>query len=189
MFIKGKDLIFYVIIGGQNVPLLRAKTATINTTAKTLATTTFASGKAETNDYSGKYAYTIKGDGVVYIGDAVDGFTLQNAQTTFTKINWTLTDNNHLQWYGVCLVTTTEFTSGFDAVVLFSNELVGDGEYSFVKTNAPPTPPIGIAVTIVDQFGNTIAVIPAPGVYSITKFNAINCGGANQSTPLITITA
>lgn len=188
-YIKGKDLIFYLFINGQNVSIAHAKTCTITTTASVLPTTTYLSGNAETNDYTGKYAYTIKGDGVVYTGDLVDGFKFQDFQTTFTKINWTFTDNNNVQWHGVCLVTSTTYDSSFDNVSTFQNELLGDGEYTFVQNNVTPIPPIGAAVTIIDQFGNLIATVPAPGSYGIVKFNAIDCGAAYQATPLITITA
>lgn len=189
MFIKGKDLIFYVVISGRNIPICHAKTCTINTTAATLPTTTKLSGNAETNDYSGKYAYTIKGDGVIYIGDFADGYVFQNFQTTFTKINWTFTDNVNVQWFGICLVTSTTFDSPFDNISTFQNELLGDGEYTFIEQNVPPLPPIGSSVTIIDQFGNIIATVPAPGSYGIVKFNAIDCGNAFQNPPLIIITA
>jgi len=175
MFIKGKDLIFYIEIGAQNIPLCHARTATINSTANVLPSTTYGSGKGETNEYSRKYAYTIKADGLTYIGDLANGFTLQTALMNFDKINWTFTDNENVQWYGVALVTQTEFSGDFDAISAFSSEMLGDGEYTFVQTDIPPTPPVGDSVTIVDQLGNIIAVIPAPGTYSVLKFDTIDC--------------
>jgi predicted secreted protein len=188
-YVKGKDLIFYMIKGGVNVPLCHAKTCTIATTAAILPTTTLGSGKAETNDYSGKYAYTIKGDGLTFIGDELSNFDLQNAQINFNKINWTFTDDVNIQWMGVALVTTTSFDSAFDALSTFNNELLGDGEYTFIQAAEPPLPPVGSVVNILDQFGNLIASVPAPGVYNVTRFNAIDCGNAFQNTPLIIITA
>lgn len=189
MVIKGKDLIFYMIVSGQNVPLCHARTCTINTTAATLPTTTLGSGNAETNVYAGKYAYTIKGDGVNYIGDTADNFTLQTAQINFNKINWTFTDDDNVQWYGVALVTSTTFDSAFDSVSTFQNELLGDGEYTFTQSHITPVPPVGASVTILDQFGNLITSVPAPGSYTVTKFNAIDCGNAFQNEPAIIITA
>lgn len=189
MFIRGKDLIFYIVIDGQNVPIAHYKTSNLNTTAATLPTTTLQSGKGETNDYSRKYAYTIKGDGLVFIDDYATGLTLQDLQVTFTKVSWTFTDNVNVQWFGVCLITMTEITSDFDSVSLFSSELLGDGEYTFIQANVPPIPPIGASVTINDQFGNVIASIQAPGAFSVTKFNAIDCGNAFQNPSAITITA
>lgn len=175
MFIKGKDLVFYIEIAGQNIPLYHARTASINTTATTLPTTTYGSGKGETNEYAGKYAYTIKGEGLTYIGDLATGFTFQDAQTNFNKINWTFTDNEHVQWYGVALVTSTEFAGDFDSLNGFSSELLGDGEYTFIQSDTPPVPPIGSVVQIIDQLGNLIAVVPAPGTYYVLVFDEIDC--------------
>lgn len=189
MFIKGKDLVFYVLMGNRNVPVAHAKTCTITTTASVLPTTTYLSGNAETNDYTGKYAYTIKGDGVIYIGDVADGFSFQKFITSFTKVNWTFTDNNNVQWSGVCLVTSSSYDSSFDSVSMFQNELLGDGEYTFIENNVPPVPPLVSYVNIVDQFNTLVTSVQAPGTYGIIKFNAIDCGGANQPTPLIIFTA
>jgi predicted secreted protein len=193
MIIKGKDLIFYIKIGNVNYPLCHAKTCSINTTAGTLPTTTLGSGRGETNNYSGKYNYTIKGDGITYIGDQVDNFTLQTAQTSFNKINWTFTDASNLQWSGVALVTSTTFDSAFDAVSTFQNELLGDGEYTFIKATIHPIPPLNDAVTIQDQFGNPIATVQAPGTYTVTMFDTIDLRSFNPFTglaipPDITIT-
>lgn len=189
MEIKGKDLVLYVVVSGINVPIFHSRTCTINTTATTLPSTTLGSGFAETNEYSGKYAYTIKGDGLVYIGDNATGLTLQIFQTSFTKVNWTFTDNANVQWYGVALVTSTTFDSPFDNVSSFNMEFQGDGEYTFIDSNVPPVPVINASVRILDQFGNLITSVPAPGSYTVTKFNAIDCGNAFQNTPAIIITA
>lgn len=189
MFIKGKNLIFYIYINGQPYALYHARTCEINTTAAILPTTTYLSGKGQTNEYAGKYSYTIKGEGLNYIGDKATNFALQGLQTTFSKINWTFTDNANVQWQGVALIVDTKFDSGFDGVSTFSNELLGDGEYTFTQANIPPSPPVGNVVNIFDQFGTLITSIVAPGSYNVTKFNAIDCGSANQSTPLIIITA
>lgn len=193
MIIKGRDLIFYIQIAGQNIPLCHAKTCTINTTASTLPTTTYLSGKGETNDYAGKYAYTIKGDGLNDPFDLANNFTLQSLQITFTKINWTFTDNKNIQWYGIALITSTTFDGHFDAVSTFQHELLGDGEYTFINGVIPPIPPVGSSVIIQDQFGNPIATVTAPGIYTVTKFDTIDVHFWNLSTnapivPQITIT-
>lgn len=188
MFIKGKDLFFSININGVYYPICHSKTCTINTTASILPTTTFGSGNAETNDYSNKYAYTIKGDGVTYIGDVASNFVLQTLQTTFQKVLWTFTDNENVQWHGTALISSTTFDSSFDAISTFQNELIGDGEYNFIISNTP-IPPINPSVNILDQFGTLIANVPAPGSYIVTRFNAIDCGAANQPPPQIIITA
>lgn len=171
-----------MIINGQNVPLFHGRTATINTTATTLPTTTQGSGKGETNDYSGKYAYTIKGEGLTYIGDVFTGFDLQYAQINFNKIYWTLTDDTNIQWYGIALVTSTSFDANFDALNTFSNDLLGDGEYTFIKTDTPPILPPGLVVTILDQFGNFITSVEAPGTYVVTVFDTIDLHSFNPAT-------
>lgn len=188
MFVKGKDLVFYIEIAGQNKPICHGRTVVLNISAGTLPSTTYGSGSGETNEYSGKYAYTIQGGGLTYIGDEADIFTLQTALMQFNKVNWTFTDDLNIQWYGTVLVTNVGFDSGFDALLTFSNELLGDGEYTFIKSDTPPTPPITDYVTILDQLGTLIAQVPAPGTYSVLRFNAIDCGGANQPEPLIIIT-
>lgn len=194
MFIKGKDLYFYMLIGNENVVLFHARTASINSTSGVLPSTTKNSGNAETNEYSRKYAYTIKVEGLTYIGDQFTGFNLQTAQTSFTKINWTFTDNENVQWYGVALVTSTTFDGDFDNLNSFDAELLGDGEYTFIQSDVPPTPPIGDTVSIIDQFGNVIAVVTAPGTYAVTKFDTIDLRSFNPATdqpitPQIVITA
>lgn len=191
--IKGENLIFYIEIDNQNVPLCHAKTCTLNTVAGVLPTTTFLSGAGETNDYSRKYSYTIKGDGITAAGDIASNFTLQTAQTTFTKINWTFTDNQNVQWFGTCLITSTTFDGAFDAVSTFQHELLGDGEYTFAEANVSPLPPIGSSVIIRDQFGSVIATVPAPGSYTVTRFDTIDLHSFDPATdtpiiPAITIT-
>lgn len=193
MIIKGRDLIFYIEIAGQNIPLCHARTCTINTTATTLPSTTLNSGRGETNEYAGKYAYTIKGEGLNDAFDVANNFTLQSLQTSFTKVNWTFTDNSDVQWYGTALITSTTFDGAFDAVSSFQNELLGDGEYTFQTGHIVPVPPVGSSVLIQDQFGNAIATVAAPGTYTVTKFDTIDLHFWNTSTnlpitPQITIT-
>lgn len=193
MFIKGKDVYFYIEMQGVSVPLVHARTAEITTYNGVIPTTTFSSGKGETNNYSRKYSYTIKAEGLTFIGDQFNGFDLQTAQVNFNKINWTMTDNSNIQWFGIALVTQTTFDANFDALSTFSGDLLGDGEYTFIESNVPPIPPIGASVSIVDQFNNLIALVPAPGTYQVTKFDTIDLrfvdGSLNPVTPQIVVTA
>lgn len=130
----------------------------------------------------------------VNIPDTVDdsGFgvnvgTFQDYILLSNKMDFIFTDSENIEWSGTVLLTQVDNDSPVDNVSTFSNAMLGDGELTKVTGHIIPIPP-GVAVTIRDQLGNAIAIIPAPGEYTVTRFDSIDLGDSTMQAPDIIIT-
>lgn len=186
--ILGKNLNIYYTLNGNNYPLAHATDCIIELTSETQETTTQSSGKGKTFDYKGKYSYTLSADGITNLVDIANFSVFQQAIIQSTKLIFLFTDLSQVQYSGIVLITKNSLKSPFDAASTFSNAMLGDGELTIVVTSVP-VPPVGINVSIIDQFGNVLAVVPAPGTYSVLRFDTIDCGAAIQLNPLIIMQA
>lgn len=186
--ILGKNLNIYYTLNGNNYPFAHATDCMIELISDTQETTTQSSGKGKTFDYKGKYSYTLTADGITNLVDVANFSVFQQAIIQSTKLLFLFTDLSQVQYSGTVLITKNSLKSPFDAASTFNNAMLGDGELTIVITSVP-TPPVGINVSIIDQFGNVLAVVPAPGTYSVLRFDTIDCGGAIQLNPLIIMQA
>lgn len=187
MLIAGKNLDIYFPIRGTLAVAAHATNVVLDLTADVEETTTKDSRKGKSNNYQGKYSYTLQLDGIVATDDPANVFDLQDCILNGTKLPFVFTDNNEIEWTGNILMTNVNITSQFDALSLFKGTLLGDGD--LVKVNTNPLPPLGLSVEIIDQFGDLIANVEAPGIYSVLRFDTIDCGGADSIGTLIIMQA
>jgi hypothetical protein len=188
MLLEGKNLNLYFPIGGTVSLAAHATDIVIDLTADTQETTTRNTLKGKTNDYKGKYSYTLSMDGITNFIDDANVSDFQDCILQGLKLDFIFTDYNQIEWTGTILVTNVNVSSAYNAMSLFKSTLLGDGELIKIVNNVPP-PPIGLYVDIVDQLGNQLAMIQAPGTYSVLRFDTIDCGGAIQPNPLIIMQA
>lgn len=113
--------------------------------------------------------------------------TFQDFILQSNKMDFIFTDAENIEWSGTVLLTQVDNDSPVDNVSTFTNAMLGDGELTKVTGSIVP-PPVGSAVTISDQLGNILAIVPAPGVYTVTKFDSIDLGDSTMPTPDIIIT-
>lgn len=170
--IRGKDFIFYILVGGVPQPFLHATDCTLKTSADLLESSTKNGINGKTFEFSGKYTYTVSINGQSTLLDPTNFYTLQTALQNSTKLLFTFTDNNQVMYGGTLLIYDTEITSPHDAISQFKGEFQGDGDYTS-SAAVGPTPPIGYSVQIKDQNGATVAIVPAPGVYNVLRFDEI----------------
>lgn len=98
---------------------------------------------------------------------------------------FTFTDNNNIIYSGQLLVTGTSMDSPVNAAASFQGTFQGDGDYTVTASPGPPTP-IGYSVVIQDQFGIVVAIVPAPGIYNVLRFNEIYDNLLQDNTIVIT---
>lgn len=113
--------------------------------------------------------------------------TFQDYILLSNKMAFIFTDSENIEWSGVVLLTQIDNDSPVDNVSTFSNTMLGDGELTKVTHSVVP-PPVGSSVTIKDQLGNVIAVVPAPGEYTVLRFDTIDLGDSTMQSPDIIIT-
>ncbi len=92
------------------------------------------------------------------------------------KLPFIFTDSDNISWSGVVLVTQVDMDSPVAAMSTFTTALLLDGDLTQVTTGVIPPPP-GSSVIIQDQFGNILAVVPAPGTYTVLKYDTIDQQG------------
>lgn len=187
MLIPGKNLDIYFPLRGHLSVAAHATNVVLDLTADVEETTTKDSRKGKSNNYQGKYSYTLQMDGITNFVDPANVGDFQDCILNGVKLPFVFTDNNEIEWSGTILVTNVNVTSQFDALSLFKGTLLGDGD--LVKVNTNPLPPLGLSVEIIDQFGDLIANVEAPGIYSVLRFDTIDCGGADSTGTLIIMQA
>jgi predicted secreted protein len=188
-YILGKDLILYFNYNGQYYALAHSTDCELNISTDKQETTTKNTLRGRTFDFIGKYTYTLKTTGFCSFFDVPSFVALQQLIMAGTKIQFTFTDQFSVQYSGTILVTNSDITSRFDQVAAFTNEMTGDGELSIVTTDVPPIPLPSENVTIIDQVGDIVATIVAPGSYSVLRFDTIDCGLADKAAPNLIIIA
>lgn len=188
MQIKGKDLNLYLPTDSGLVAFCYATDCEITLTADIYETTTYGSGAGKTYNYRGVYGYTLSLSGVTCFEDAFDTGTLQDAILNSEKLLFYFTDNNQIEYSGRVLIPEVGIDSPADAISLFTSTLMGDGE--LVKTEYGSGGGSGaLSVNIVNQLGEIVAVVPAPGQYNVVMFDTIRQGGAWGVTPDLIITS
>lgn len=180
MLIHGKNLDISFPINGILSVAAHATNVVLDLTADTQETTTKNGLKGKTNDYQGKYQYTLSLDGITNFIDRANISNFQDCILNGVKLPFVFTDNNEIEWTGTILVTNVNVSSQFDALSLFKSTLLGDGDLVKVQTN--PLPPIGLSVEIIDQFGDLIANVAAPGIYSVLRFDTIDLHSFDPTT-------
>lgn len=126
-------------------------------------------------------------DTVTGTSKGVNVGTFQDYILLSNKMDFIFTDNENIEWSGTVLLTQVDNDSPVDNVSTFSNAMLGDGELIKVISGVIP-PPAGLSVIIRDQLGDVIATIPAPGEYTVTRFDSIDLGDSTMQSPLIIIT-
>lgn len=187
--IKGSNLNLYYLLNGVNQPAAHATNCKISLTADTQETTTRNSLKGKTFDYLGKYSYTLTLDGITNYIDVANIGVFQDAIMKSNKLNFIFTDDFNVEWSGTILMTQNDVDSQLKDISTFTNAMLGDGELTRIDINTGPLPPLGNTVEIIDQFGDILANVVAPGTYSVLRFDNINCGNASTVSPLIVIQA
>lgn len=176
--IKGQDFNFYVKINGYNMPVARATNGTLTFTAEATESTTKNGLKGKTYIYQGKYGYTLSVEGISNLIDVANFGYFQTALLESGKLDFIFTDNLNAQYTGTVLVTDAELDTPAKAMSTFKNTLLGDGEIVPIFYDVPVTPP-GSSVQIIDQFGDVLASVLAPGSYSVLRFDTIDEGSAS----------
>jgi hypothetical protein len=175
--IKGRDLNLYYVINGFNYPAAHATNCKIQFSADTQETTTKNTQRGKTYEYSGKNGYTLSLDGLTNLIDVANIAVFQTALMTSQKLNFIFTDVSNVQWMGTVLVTGLDIDSMFNAMSNYTHNMLGDGDIVPIYYDVP-NPPVGAVVNIIDQFGDIIAMVTAPGSYSVVVFDAIDEGDA-----------
>jgi len=187
-FILGKDLLFYVVINGVGYSVSHATDTSIKLSRELLEKTTKDGGSGKRFNYASKYSYTLSVSEYTNFIDAPNISVFQDMILLTGKMNFIFTDLNYIQWTGTVLLTESDSNSPFDQISASQLSFQGDGELTKVTTNIPPIPLPTETVTIVDQFGNVIATIVAPGSYAVLRFDTIDEGHANAPLPQLIIT-
>lgn len=110
--------------------------------------------------------------------------TFQDFILQSNKMDFIFTDSENIEWSGTVLVTQIDNDSPVDNVSTFTNAMLGDGELTKVTGSIVP-PPVGSSVTISDQLGNIVAIVPAPGTYTVLKFDAIDLRSIGTTPEII----
>lgn len=184
--IQGKNLNLYLTLNSVAYPVGHATDCTINISANTQETTTQNSLKGKTFNYTGKYGYKLSLKGFTNLIDIANISTFQDALMQSAKLFFVFTDGANIQWSGFILMDEVDLDSPVAGSSSFTNSMTGDGELTKVTTNIPPTPTAPV-VTIVDQFGNIIATVSAPGTYPVLRFDTIDEGDAFGPSPQLII--
>lgn len=174
--IKGNDVVFYLQIEGVNRAVCQAKDTKLTTTADLIETTTKDGKRAKTFNYQGKNTSYLTVSGLTNLLDEANFSTFTTLLLAAQKIPFLFTDNNSFQYTGVALIPTVDFDSPDNAISSFNTTLQVDGELVPVYTPDVPVP-IGNAVQIIDQFGNVLATIVAPGTYQVLQYDIIDARG------------
>lgn len=188
MQIKGKDLNLYLPTDSGLVAFCYATDCEITLTADIYETTTYGSGAGKTYNYRGVYGYTLSLNGATTYDGFFDVGTLQSAIINREKLLFTFTDNNQISYTGRVLIPEVGFDSPADAISLFTSTLMGDGELIITEYGSGGGSG-GLSVNIVNQLGEIVAVVPAPGQYNVVMFDTIRQGGAWGVTPDLIITS
>jgi len=177
-YIKGYNLNLFFMLNGIACVVGRATACSIKLTAEVQETTTKNSIKGKTFDYTSKYSYTLSLTEYTNFIDIANLSVFQDMILTSGKLDFVFTDQYQVEWTGTVLLTESDTDSPFKSVSSSSLSFQGDGELTKVTTDIPPLPLPGGNVTIVDQFGNIIATVVAPGSYAVLRFDTIDCGHA-----------
>lgn len=184
--IQGKNLNLYLTLNSVAYPVGHATDCTINLSADTQETTTQNSLKGKTFNYTGKYSYKLSLKGFTNFIDIAHIGTFQDAILLSAKLFFVFTDGQNIQWSGFILMDEVDLDSPVAGLSSFTNSMTGDGELIKVTTNVPVTPAAPV-VTIVDQFGDVIATVSAPGTYPVLRFDTIDEGDAFGPAPQLII--
>ena len=183
--IKGNDVVFYLQIEGVNRAVCQAKDTKLSTSADLIETTTKDGKRSKTFNYQGKNTSFLTVSGLTNLVDEANFSTFTAALLAAQKIPFLFTDNDSFQYTGVALIPQIDFDSPDNAISSFNTTLQIDGELVPVYSTDVPIP-IGNSVQIIDQFGNVLATVVAPGVYQVLVYDTIDEAG--WATPdLITI--
>lgn len=177
-YIKGYNLNLFFVLNGQPYVCGRATGCSIKLSADIQETTTKNSIKGKTFDYTAKYSYTLSLTEYTNFVDVANLSVFQDMILTSGKLNFVFTDQFQIEWTGTVLLTESDTDSPFKSVSSSTLSFQGDGELTKVTTDIPPIPLPGEAVTIVDQFGTIVAIVTAPGTYTVMRFDTIDCGHA-----------
>lgn len=186
MVIKGSNFNFYGLVDSEYGKLCTATNFVVTKTADIIETTTKTTGRWKTFDYQGKLGWTGE---VSLLVTFTEGFTLNSFEDflyNLGKLQIQATDDDTVQYTGSAVITSITWDSPNGGICTGTVSLQGDGE--FAKATAP-LPPTTVDVDIIDQFGATIASVPAPGTYQVVRFNRIIQGGALRNEPDIIITS
>lgn len=185
-YIKGYDLNLYFYVNGQPFPVAHATDCQLKLYADIQETTTKSGSRGKTYEYTGKYGYTLTLSGITNFVDIANFSLFQDCIIQGQKLQFAFTENVTILYSGTVLIPEINITSQFDAISLFQQTLQGDGDIAKVTQNLPPSPP-SATVEIIDQFGNTVATVQAPGTYGVLVFDTIEQGHAVDQTEQLII--
>ena len=176
--IKGDDFIIYINIGGENKAICRSKDTKLTITADLVETTTKDSKKFKTYNYQGKATGYLSVTGLTNYIDGANFYSFQQAILNSTKLPFLFTDGYGVEYTGYVLVPTIDIDSPDNAISSFNTTLQIDGNITIVYTGGEDPPPVPTnVVTIIDQFGNVIATVAAPGSFAVLQFDTIDARG------------
>jgi len=184
--ITGNELIFYIQLSVGYRSICHSKDTKLSTSADLLETTTKDNGKGKRYEYGGKTSTTLTVNALTNTIDDANFSEVQDIILQTRKLPFLFTDNNNIQWSGTVLLTTFDLDSPDNAVSSFNGTFVVDGD--LVKAFDPdmPLPPAGSTVQILDQFGNILAIVDAPGTYSVVQFDTLDLRGWKNPDIIIT---
>jgi hypothetical protein len=181
----GNDLNLFLKISGTAYPVCHAKDTQISMASTLLETTTKGSGNARTYAYQGKYGSTMQLSGLTNTIDIANFYVIQSAIKDSTVLEFILTDGATIEYTGFVLVSDINIDTPDNAISSFSGNLQITGDLGISVTGV--TPPVTVSsVLIKDQFGDTIANIPAPGTYNVVRFDTLDLRGWSNPDLVIT---
>jgi predicted secreted protein len=180
--IRGKDLDLYFLIDGVPCLAAHAQDCTLKLSADITEVTTKDGRKGKSFDYQGKYSYVMELKGLSQFYDQANLYTFQEAVLLSTKLLFAFTNAQQVLYSGTLLMPEVDMDSPVEGVSVFSTSMQGDGELLITLSSGGDIP-LPNTVDIIDQFGNIIAVVPAPGAYNVLVFNRIEQGHADAPAP------
>ena len=181
--VKGNDLVLYFPFDGENVPACHTKDCKLTIYADLIETTTRDGGNNKRYEYQGKGGFSLTLSGLTNYLDTPNFSYFQDVVLNRAKINFLFTDNDGITYTGTVLIPSIDIDSPDNAISSFNTTLQGDGP--LVKDSTPIPIPINV-VDIIDQFGDLIADITAPGTYTVLRYDTIDQRGWENPDLIIT---
>jgi hypothetical protein len=134
MPIKGSNLNLFIQIDNQYEKVCFSQNCVLEFTADLIETTTKDGSRAKRYEYGG-YGWVLRLSGISDLSGSVTFLTLQQALVNGGKLLFVFGDavNESVYYSGTVLVSSASLDTAYNALSTFSNDLVGDGEFTTIQ--------------------------------------------------------